>query len=401
MKYICNACGYIYDEEKGDPDSGLPPGTRFADIPDDWSCPLCALTKADFVPYTAPPQRCAPSAAKPSAGGATRRAGVLIVGGGRAGWQMAQALRALDAERPITLLSACAADVYDKPLLSVALARGMATQSLVRESGADSAARLGVRLLAHTQALRISTRTHTLHSTRGAHVYEHLVLAHGAQAVLPPHLSADLCWRVNHLEAYARLRQALDARAAQEVVIIGAGMIGCELANDLALGGHRVRLLDVQDRPLARWPASEAAERLTRAWQGLPIEFSGSVHVSAVQRQGEQSSVLAEDGRQWLADQVIVAIGLQTSNRLAQSAGLEWNNGVAVQPDSLRTNVPNIFALGDCIAIGGRPSRFIEPIGRQARTIAAHICGCTPVGYEQVATPVRVKTSSLPLSLAA
>ena len=62
-QYICNACGWIYDEAKGDPDSGLAPGTRYEDIPDDWACPLCQVTKADFSPYTPPPARLAGGAA--------------------------------------------------------------------------------------------------------------------------------------------------------------------------------------------------------------------------------------------------------------------------------------------------------------------------------------------------
>ncbi|BCX82317.1 hypothetical protein MIT9_P1903 [Methylomarinovum caldicuralii] len=49
-KYVCVVCGYIYDESEGDPDSGLPPGTRFEDIPDDWVCPECGVTKDDFEP---------------------------------------------------------------------------------------------------------------------------------------------------------------------------------------------------------------------------------------------------------------------------------------------------------------------------------------------------------------
>jgi rubredoxin len=48
-KYECSICGYIYDPEKGDPDSGILPGTRFEDIPDTWVCPVCGATKADFV----------------------------------------------------------------------------------------------------------------------------------------------------------------------------------------------------------------------------------------------------------------------------------------------------------------------------------------------------------------
>jgi rubredoxin len=47
--YTCDACGYEYNPAKGDPDNGVAPGTAFADIPDDWSCPLCGLGKDQFV----------------------------------------------------------------------------------------------------------------------------------------------------------------------------------------------------------------------------------------------------------------------------------------------------------------------------------------------------------------
>ncbi|MEN7973096.1 MAG: rubredoxin [Verrucomicrobiota bacterium] len=47
-KYICDVCGWIYDPETGDPDSGIAPGTAFADIPDDWECPECGVGKDDF-----------------------------------------------------------------------------------------------------------------------------------------------------------------------------------------------------------------------------------------------------------------------------------------------------------------------------------------------------------------
>jgi rubredoxin len=49
--YICTSCGFIYDPEEGDPDGGVPPGTAFEEIPDDWFCPVCGARKADFEPY--------------------------------------------------------------------------------------------------------------------------------------------------------------------------------------------------------------------------------------------------------------------------------------------------------------------------------------------------------------
>ncbi len=49
-QWVCKVCGWVYDEEAGDPEHGLAPGTRLADIPDDWYCPECGVTKLDFEP---------------------------------------------------------------------------------------------------------------------------------------------------------------------------------------------------------------------------------------------------------------------------------------------------------------------------------------------------------------
>ncbi|HMA66118.1 MAG TPA: rubredoxin [Chitinispirillaceae bacterium] len=49
-RYVCNACGYVYDPEYGDPDSGIKAGTAFEDIPDDWVCPQCGVGKDEFSP---------------------------------------------------------------------------------------------------------------------------------------------------------------------------------------------------------------------------------------------------------------------------------------------------------------------------------------------------------------
>ena len=403
QQYICDACGYIYNEADGDPDGGLPPGTRYADIPDDWACPLCGVTKADFSPYTPPSLDALRAGITHSAPVAARgEAGVVIVGAGRAGWQMAEALRALDAALPITLVSACAADVYDKPLLSVAVARQMDPGKLVKETGADAAKRLGVRLLAHTDAVRICPDTRSLRTTRGTLRYDQLVLAHGAQAALPPALPAAHCWRINHLGAYQRLRAALgtaEQSGAKDVVIVGAGLIGSELANDLALGGHRITLLDVMAQPLARWQAEQAGAQLLGAWQDLPIRFVGGVQVTSVEKLGDRYRITTVCGQKFVADQVIAAAGLMTPPRLAQSAALDWNNGIAVDAATLRTSDERIHALGDCITINGQASRYIEPIARQARAIAAHICGGDPVPYEAKPAVVRVKTTSHPMTL--
>ena len=99
------------------------------------------------------------------------------------------------------------------------------------------------------------------------------------------------------------------------------------------------------------------------------------------------------------AAQVIAATGLQTPGRLAASAGLDFDGGIVVDPITLTTGVENIHALGDCISIGGRPGRFIEPIGRQARVIADRIVGRAAAPYRAAPPPIRIKTTSLPFTL--
>jgi rubredoxin-NAD+ reductase len=96
---------------------------------------------------------------------------------------------------------------------------------------------------------------------------------------------------------------------------------------------------------------------------------------------------------------VIVAAGLQTPSRLAQSAGLAWADGIAVDPHTLRTSDERIHAMGDCVTLDGQASRFIEPMLRQANTIAATITASAAVPYVARPTLVRVKTTSFPLTL--
>ena len=404
-KFICRACGLIYDEAIGDVDGGLMAGTRFDDIPDDWVCPLCGVTKADFEPYDeAPIRRRAANAAASSVGrpGSRDDAGVVIVGAGRAGWTMAEALRGHDAKLPITMVSACDASLYDKPMLSVVHAKGLDIATLAKERAADAASRLNVRLLAGTDAIRVDVAGSRLRTTRGSLRWRHLVLAHGAEPRALDELPARRCWRINHLDAYRRFRAALGAptSSSRGVLIAGGGLVGCELANDLALAGHRITLIDIASRPLASLLDADASARLLDAWRDLPIRFEGDVRIVGVERADDGSlSASAIDGRRFEADHVVAATGLQTPGRLAESAGLAFDHGISVDPLTLETSVANVHALGDCISIEGRASRYIEPIGRQARIIADRIVGAASSPYRAAPPPIRIKTTSLPFTL--
>jgi rubredoxin-NAD+ reductase len=407
LTYICKACGLLYKEEEGDPDSGIAPGTRFEDIPDDWSCPLCGVSKEDFELYdTSNVSKisggaCTKSAPQGNQGNswtALKNSDVVIIGAGKAGWQAAQAIRGLNKTTSISIVTACAGDLYEKPMISIAVAKHIDTKSLVKETGIEAAARLGVNLYVDTHAIGLSPQINQLRTTRGTFKYGHLIIAQGSKPICMPNIGLKDCWHVNHLESYTKLRAALQEKKSK-IAIIGAGLIGCELANDLAIAGHDIELIDLSSLPLGRLLPDVASQKLLQAWGGLPIKFHGGVKVDGIASENTKKKINLSSGDILEVDHIVMAIGLKTEPDLVKSAKLDWNNGLAVNPKTLQSSTPNIYGLGDCISIDGEASRYIEPILRQADVIAKQICGQKDAHYENRTLPIRIKTSSLPIRI--
>jgi rubredoxin---NAD+ reductase len=397
-QYLCRACGLIYDEEKGDPDSGLAPGTRFEDIPDDWVCPLCGVMKSDFEPYTGAASgdvSAAPTA--PVVALHSHRLGVVIVGAGIAGWSAAEALRALDPSLPISMVTACKGDRYHKPEISVALGRGVAPHQMIREPATQAACRLGVRLITETFAVAVSPRLHQLRTTRGTLRYAKLVLAQGSRPTVPASLPAGLCWRVNDLAGWSGLHARL-ASGPRRVTIVGAGMVGCELSEDFAAAGHRVTLVDINAQPLSGLIPPLVAQRLCSSFEALGVRFMGTTRVERIEGDVDGAKrIVTHDGIAFEADEIVAATGLATEPRIARNAGLEFDNGIVVDPMTMQTTSTDIYALGDCISIAGVPCRFIEPIARQASALAHHALQRMHSAYVHSPPVVRLKTKTLPI----
>jgi rubredoxin-NAD+ reductase len=210
-------------------------------------------------------------------------------------------------------------------------------------------------------------------------------------------LPAHLCWRINDLDAWVGLKRQLGG-TPKHIVIIGAGMVGCELADDFMTAGHQVTLLDVQKAPLATLLPEQASERLRVALEGAGVKFMGTTQVAGVTQlaQGVKSVSLV-DAPALECHEVVAATGLVTDTRLAVGAQLTTDRGIVVDPMTLQTSAPDVYALGDCVSINGMPCRFIEPISKQAHAIASAIAGQLDAPYTHSAPVIRLKTHSLPV----
>ena len=345
---------------------------------------------------------------------------LVVIGAGLAGWTTVRELRKLDATRPITLITADSGDFYAKPTLSNALAQQRTPEQLVTTPAATLAQTLGVTLLAHTRVERVDT-THFTVSFTGHDVpttlpYRALVLATGAQAIRVP-LQGDAVSQVlsvNSLQDYSVFHARLTGVSSSEnnskpkrpsILIMGAGLIGCEFANDLASAGYRVRVVDPAARALAALLPEDTSAQLQTALQDLGIRFDLGQTVIAVNRSESPSGaalrVTLSGGESVDADVVLSAIGLHADTALAQAAGIACERGIVVDAQ-LQTSAPGVYALGDSAqyqAAGKRTLPYVMPIMNAARALAATLAG-QPTEVKFPLMPVAVKTPALPLTIA-
>lgn len=398
-QFLCRACGWIYDEKLGDPDGGLPAGTRFDDIPDDWECPLCGVTKRDFEPFIARNV----AIVKPQVSPTGDTGGLVVIGAGLAGWSVIEAVRALDPHYPITLITADSGDRYHKPQLSIAISQDKDAANLISQPATSESERLNIGLVANTFVLHIDTKNKQVRTTRGDFDYQSLVFAIGAKPALPKSLPPEFVWRINHVDMFAKLQKKLADKPNQNVAIVGAGMIGTELAEDIVKAGHRVTLIDRNELPLAEILPIKASQIVKDALVRTDIDFLGGHTVSAIHKTADDQYVIefVENDNTVIADEVVASTGLIVDGRLPQRAGVEFipQQGIIVDSQTLQTSQAHIYAIGDCISIGGQACRFVAPLRQQADTIAHQVLHLVHEGYEHQPPIIRLKTKSVAVTV--
>jgi rubredoxin-NAD+ reductase len=190
--------------------------------------------------------------------------------------------------------------------------------------------------------------------------------------------------------------------AGASVAIIGAGLIGCEFAEDLVAGGHSVTLIDPNARPLAALAAPALSDALAQTWASShPIAFKSGVVAERVERNGDKLVLTLSDASRVQVDLVLSAVGLRPSVALAQQAGLVTGRGIVVDEYG-QTSAPGIYALGDCAEYTSGATRvvmpYVAPMLAAARALAATLAG-TPTRIALKPEAIIVKTPSCKLAL--
>lgn len=320
---------------------------------------------------------------------------LLILGTGLAGYNLAREFRKLDTERPLCLVTADDGRFYSKPMLSTGFSKGKEADELAMQSAAAMAEQLDARILVNTRVTGIDAGTRRILTTDGQLAYSDLVLASGAEARRLPWAEAlgERLQSVNDLIDYARFRAALAGK--KNVVIIGAGLIGCEYANDLAAAGYSVQVIAPDQQVMAGLLPPGIAAAVQQGLEVLGVRFHLRQGIRDMRPAAHGISVILEDGSLVEGEQGLSAIGLVPGRALAEQAGLDVAHGIKVDR-RLRTSAEHVYALGDCAEVASLSLMYVMPLMAAARVLAQNLAGGdAELSYGPM--PITVKTPACPL----
>lgn len=293
---------------------------------------------------------------------------VVVLGNGMAGSRFAAELIERDQHRRfrITVVGEENDDAYNRALLPNVIA-GRASERSLFLARSDWYTERGIALLSGVTASRIDRTARRVRLSDGTSVgYDRLILATGSVPVLPevaglvPQRSLP-----NGVVAFRTLndcRQITRAsRRSRRAVVLGAGVLGVEVARALRGRGVGVTLLQRGERLMERQLDPDASRFLARAAAGLDIEVRTGAGLAEVCGDPVEAVILT-DGSRIPADLLVLCCGVRPRTELALDCGLAVDGGVVVD-DALTTSDPNIMAIGECAEHRGQTYGLVAPPG--------------------------------------
>lgn len=308
-----------------------------------------------------------------------QRTDFLIVGGGLAGVSAAETLRGLGAPGTVMLVSGEIDPPHDRPPLSKEFLRGERPRDQVLLHPADFYATKQIGLILGLPALALDLAARTLMLADGAALrYGRLLLATGGRPrrLGVPGETMPGIFELRTLAETERIRAA--AAEATRPIVVGAGLIGMEVAASLTALGLPVRVLNMDGQV---WPGlvpPGVAEAIQRDFEARGVRFHHHTRVTSFDGK-DHLEVVCTNGGDFEADMVVVGAGLQLNTELAAAAGLAVDRGILVD-EYLQTSVAGVFAAGDVASFpdprgGRRQVEHWDNAVTQGRVAGANMAG--------------------------
>ena len=314
----------------------------------------------------------------------------LIIGNGVAGTTAAENIRKTDEEGAIVILTEEDLPFYYRVRLPEYISGDVREEDLVVRKASWYQER-NIELKTKTRVVDADTGNRVIITEDNQKLeYDTLLVATGSRSFIPPIAGADKKG-VFSLRSMQDARDIADwAKGAQEVVLIGGGLLGLEAGNAVRKLGKRVMVVEFFPRLLPRQLDVDGAKRLQGIMEGMGFSFRLGAKTQEIDGKGQVNGVLLEGGERLPAEMVIISAGVRPNLDLADALGVDHDKGIKVD-EYLRTNQEGIYAAGDVAEYQGMPYGIWTAAMEQGKIAGSNMaCGDMRYGGTVMANTLKV-----------
>ena len=313
---------------------------------------------------------------------------IVVIGAGQAGCMTAVSLRQKKYKGSILIVGNENHFPYQRPPLSKGFLMGTVGQETLKIKSSGYFKRNKINLLRNKNALKIDKVNKIVFLEDGGKIhFKKLVIATGS-SVKKINLKSKIenLFYLRNIEDCQQIRSAINKFS--NIVIIGAGYIGLEVASVAVRKNVRVDIIEIDDMVMSRSLCKETSRFLQKQHEKEGVNFNLNTSIHAIENHKDSINIILSNGSQKLTKALVIGIGVNPNTKLAEESGLKCENGIIVDENG-QTSDKSIFAVGDCTShpnkIYNRRLRLesVHNALEQAKTVASSINGINKP-YQQV-----------------
>ncbi|MCM3634748.1 nitrite reductase large subunit NirB [Paenibacillus camelliae] len=324
-----------------------------------------------------------------------KREKLVMIGNGMAGVRTVEHLLKLAPHAyDITIIGDEPHPNYNRIMLSSVLAGSTDMKEIVINDW-DWYKENGIKLVVGEKAVRIDTKQRQITTQLGKHFdYDRVIIATGSQPFMLPIAGSNK-------EGVIAFRNIKDCETMLEAskqykkaVVIGGGLLGLEAARGLIHLGMETSVVHIHDYLMERQLDEPASRMLQRELEAQGMTFLLNKQSAFISGRKRVRALHFTDGSEVQADLIVMAVGIRPNVELAKASGIDVNRGIIVN-DEMETNLPGIYAVGECAEHRGIAYGLVAPLYEQGMVLAKRLAGIDAPGYQGSVTSTKLKVSGV------
>ncbi len=241
----------------------------------------------------------------------------------------------------------------------------------------------------------INTKTQSVSTDKArTESYDQLIIATGSNPFMIPLPGVDK----KGVKAFRNIKDCEEmieySKIYKKAAVIGGGLLGLEAARGLLNLGMEVDVIHIHDYLMERQLDRTAGKLLQTELEKQGMKFLLQKNTVEITGRKQVTGLKFLDGSKIKADLVVMAVGIKPNVDLAQEAGIPFNRGILVN-DYLETEIPNVFAVGECAEHRGIAYGLVAPLYQQGQVLAKRLCGIQDAGYQGSVLSTQLKVSGV------